>query len=209
MKHDFYADPTVFDQWHESAGRWFCTRFEKFCPYLWVAGFCALAVLSILVAVLLLGMIVHGGFLADQPVSWNLSLARSVTAMVALLAAQTQLQQAMRAWPEGQDVPRRFYVAARLVGAQKTACPPSASPREDRVERPTAATDSRADRQAVQAFFAGVRAAGVNVAIARSLFDAGVRSIDQFRALPDSTLLNIRGVGAATVHKLRVHFGAA
>ncbi len=63
-----------------------------------------------------------------------------------------------------------------------------------------------ADRQAVQEFFTGVRAAGVNVAIAKALFTAGVRTIQHLDCIADSELYDIHGVGPATVRKLRSHF---
>ena len=63
-----------------------------------------------------------------------------------------------------------------------------------------------ADRLAVQEFFTGVRAAGVNVAIAKALFAAGVRSVQLLSRADDSYLYGIHGVGPATVRKLRAHF---
>ena len=63
------------------------------------------------------------------------------------------------------------------------------------------------DGEALQRFFAGVRAAGVNVAIAKALFTAGIRSPQQLMAASDRRLVAIRGVGPATVRKLRAQFG--
>jgi len=74
-------------------------------------------------------------------------------------------------------------------------------------ERRKASTVS--EREAVQAFFSGVRAAGVNVTIARALFNAGVRTPLQLCAASDQRLLAIRGVGPATVRKLRTQFDRA
>ncbi len=54
-----------------------------------------------------------------------------------------------------------------------------------------------------RAFFERLRAAGVNVRIARALVTGGVRSAERVRAMTDEELLAIRGVGPATVRKLR------
>ena len=66
----------------------------------------------------------------------------------------------------------------------------------------------KSEREVLQEFFAGVRAAGVNVSIAKALFAAGVRSSHQLCQASDEQLHAIRGVGPATVRKLRVHFNS-
>lgn len=62
------------------------------------------------------------------------------------------------------------------------------------------------DGGAMQDFLSRVRAAGVNVSIARALFTAGIRSEKHLRSVGDAKLLGIHGVGPATVHKLRTCF---
>ena len=63
-----------------------------------------------------------------------------------------------------------------------------------------------ATAQEIRMFFVGARAAGVNVAIAKALFAAGIRSVKHLRASADEQLLQIHGVGPATVRRLRSHF---
>jgi hypothetical protein len=206
LKHEFYADPTVFDHLQSNAGNWLCSRFERFCPYAWVTGFCLFAAIFLLVAVCTLSLVIYNGFAAEPLLSWNQSLASGVVVIGALIASQVLLQRSVLAWPTDVALPRRFYVAARFIGLQQPlkVLPLKPSPAASARPRTTAA-----ENRLIQEFFAGVRAAGVNVAIARALFEAGVRCADQLRSAPDSQLLEIRGVGAATVHKLRVQFGAS
>lgn len=58
-----------------------------------------------------------------------------------------------------------------------------------------------------QQFFRAVKAAGINVRIARSLYAAGFRNAAQVRACEDARLLAIPGIGRATLRKLRLQFG--
>ena len=67
-------------------------------------------------------------------------------------------------------------------------------------ERSTVESDARL-------FFEAVKAAGINVRIARTLYAAGFRSAAQVRACEDARLLAIDGIGKATLRKLRVQFG--
>jgi len=50
FEHEFYADPTVFDQWQNNTGNWFGSGLEKLSPFSWALGFCALAAAFLLVA---------------------------------------------------------------------------------------------------------------------------------------------------------------
>ena len=56
-------------------------------------------------------------------------------------------------------------------------------------------------------FFRAVKDAGINVRIARTLYNAGFRSGDQVRDCNDQRLLAIDGIGHATLRKLRLQFG--
>jgi len=205
LKHDFYADPTVFDQLKNDAGNWFCARFGKLCPYAWTISFCLLGLVFLLIATSVFIFLLQQRLGGDTPSVLNQSLAQAVTMMIALLAAQVVFKQALNAWPRHLEMPIRLRFAAVWMGFRIPG-PARAAP-----EKPSAAARSRSDvpnaeQQAIQDFFAGVRAAGVSVTIAKSLFAAGMRSADRLHAARDGQLRRIHGVGPATVRKLRAHF---
>jgi len=206
-EHDFYADPTVFDQLKNDAGNWFCRRFEKLCPFLWAIGFCILGLVFALIATLVFVSLLQLRLGAGTASGLNQSLAQAVTVMIALLAAQVVFKQALDAWPRQIEMPARLRFAALFLGFM---VPGPAAPAKAPESTHTGPQDAApvSERQLRQEFFAGVRAAGVNVTIARTLFAAGVRSADQLRAAGDRELQKIHGVGPATVHKLRAYFTA-
>jgi hypothetical protein len=196
-KHEFYADPTVFDHWQSHAGGWLSTQGEKVCPYGWALAFSALGAVLVGVSVALLGLSVHDA-LTRQELFWNQSMAQGVTALAALAGAQLLFRQALDAWPDLAGAPRSVRRAAGFVGLHRQA----------RAARKSLPASAVSEREAIQAFFAGVRDAGVNVSIARALFAAGIRSPQQLRHASDGRLEAIHGVGPATVRKLRARFGA-
>jgi len=57
------------------------------------------------------------------------------------------------------------------------------------------------------AYLETLRAAGINVRVAKALFMAGFRSAQALREADDAALLAIQGVGPATLSKVRVRFG--
>lgn len=197
-KHEFYADPTLFDHWQSSASNWLCLQAGRFCPYAWTFAFAGFGTLLAGVSLGALEASLQTA-LSDQAVGLNQMLAQGVTVAIGLVAAQALFRRALDAWPREMRMPREVLRAARCVGWR----PPR------RVAAADAARDRKpVERDAVQTFFAGVREAGVNVAIARALFAAGIRSPHQLRLASDGQLARIRGVGPATVQKLRRHFGA-
>lgn len=208
LKHDFYADPTVFDQLKNDAGNWICTRLEKLCPYSWTIGFGMLGLVFLSIATLVFISMLQQRLGVAAPSVLNQSLAQAVTMMIALLAAQVVFKQALAAWPRQIEMPARLRFVALFLGfrapapLRPTAPETAHGPAHSRPDAPVS------DRQATQEFFAGVRAAGVNVTIARTLFAAGVRSADHLRTVDNRQLHTIRGVGPATVHKLRAYFNA-
>jgi hypothetical protein len=123
---------------------------------------------------------------------------------VALATSQWLFRQALDAWPGDVALPRQLRSAARYVGWRPVRGLKNSGRCESK--QTPKGFPAAIDREAVQAFFAGVRAAGVNVAIARALFAAGIRSPRQLRAASDDELAAIRGVGPATVRKLRAQF---
>jgi len=208
LKHDFYADPTVFDQLKNDAGNWLCVRLEKLRPYSWSGSFCILGLVFLSVAAAVLVALLQQRLGANTPSTLNQSLAQAVTIVIALLAAQVVLSQALDAWPRQVEMPARLCSIAAWLGY---STPVPLQPAEPvKTHRSTRARPDAPlpEQQAIQEFFAGVRAAGVNVAVAKSLFAAGMRSADHLRAIGDRRLHRIHGVGPATVRKLRAHFSA-
>ena len=203
FEHEFYADPTVFDQWQNNTGNWFGSGLEKFSPFSWALGFCGLAAAFLLVAVGVFVDSLQHSAPGNTAEVWNQTLARWVTFMLALTASAGLFKQAKKSWPRQFGIPDGFRGLAGFAGWRKAqqAAPIHASSASSQTPLNLAA-----DRQAVQEFFTGVRAAGVNVVIAKALFAAGVRTVQHLSQVDDSDLHSIHGVGPATVRKLRAHF---
>ena len=207
QEHEFYADPTVFDLWLARAGDWLEQRLHGLRPWGWTLAFSAMAALFAATAVgVFVAALIDG---AQHAVAWNRNLAQVITIMMALLASQALLQQALKCWPEERAMPRRWRHLVRLCGWPVPGAGPRRAARKPvAVRRPQKTAPEAASRADIQAFFSGVRAAGVNVTIARALFAAGVRTPAQLCRASDERLLAIRGVGPATVCKLRAYFRA-
>ncbi|GMQ87813.1 MAG: hypothetical protein BMS9Abin08_1021 [Gammaproteobacteria bacterium] len=208
LKHDFYADPTVFDQLKNDAGNWFRARFEKLRPYSWTIGFGLLGLVFLSIAAVVFVVLLQQRLGGDAASVLNQSLAQAVTMMIALLAAQVVLKQALAAWPRQMEMPARLRFVAVYLGFRTPAPPGVAVSEKVRASTHPRPDEPVSEQQATQEFFAGVRAAGVNVTVARSLFAAGMRSADHLRAIGNRRLYRIHGVGPATVRKLRAHFSA-
>lgn len=204
LKHDFYADPTVFDQWQSTAHDWLCARLGKLCPYSWSAAFFLAALCCAAVGGAVFANLLLHALLSQDGWTWNRFMAQALTVVIALVACHAPVALAIKAWPEAQ-LPKWLARLARCCGVADDA-PVSATPAP---RPPTTAKPPvpAIERQALQLFFAEVRAAGVNVAIARALFAAGIRSAQQLRGAHDRDLLAIHGVGPATLHRLRIRFG--
>jgi hypothetical protein len=204
-EHEFYADPTVFDHWHARLAEWFFVCSEKVGPYAWVIAFAALGSAMVMVSITALGAMAHDN-LAGATVAWNQSLARGLTVLIGLLAAQRLFRQALGAWPGQERVPQQLQNAGRYVGWRRES---TARPSGDAAGNAAPVMKDRRKPQSasVKAFSAGVRASGVNVSIARALFAAGIRSPRQVQLASDEQLQTISGVGPATISKLRAQFG--
>jgi hypothetical protein len=202
-EHEFYAHPTLFDEWHATVALWLCRQNEKFGPYAWVAGFAFLGAAMLVISAAALAVTVHASA-GGIGVPWNQSLAQGVSAVVALATAQAMFRQALGAWPQDRRIPQQVRDAARFVGWQP------APPRADSPVAPSARKrpQPQAQSESLRAFFTGVRNAGVNVSIAKALFIAGIRSPAHLRSASDQMLVSIPGVGPATVRKLRAQFGS-
>lgn len=199
-KHDFYAEPTVFDHWQSRVECWLSDCGEKFAPYLWFGAFCGLALTFFLVAMGVFLNLLQYRF-GIPPQGWNQSMAQGVTVITALLASQHLWYQAMLALPADANLPLYMQAVLNLVVGSGTIDRGNSADRADGTQ-----PDNRNADPTLQEFFAGVRGAGVNVSVARALFIAGIRSPRQLRACTDGQLLELRGIGPATVRKLRNHF---
>ena len=202
FEHEFYADPTVFDQWQNNTGNWFGSGLEKLSPFSWALGFCGLAATFLLVAIgVFIDSLLHSA--AGAPVEmWNQTLAQWVTFILALTASAGLFKQAMKSWPRQFGLSDGFGALTACGGWRKSRRAALSNASSTSQTPQMLATD----RQAVQEFFSGVRAAGVNVTIAKALFAAGVRTTQHLSRTEDSDLYAIHGVGPATVRKLRAHF---
>jgi hypothetical protein len=201
--HEFYADPTVFDLWQDRTGGWFSVRIARLRPYLWSVAFSGLAVLLLGIALSVLGFSVYQRVQSGAGPGWNQSLAQWLTVLMALLACHGLLEQALTAWPGERAFPPRLR---RLVWLCGFRAPVTAERRAVAAAGALNTGFQAATAQEIRMFFVGARAAGVNVAIAKALFAAGIRSVSQLRASADEQLLRIHGVGPATVRRLRSHF---
>ena len=198
-ENDFYADPTVFDLWQARTGGWLATRLARLRPYAWSLLFSGLAVLMLGIAATVLAVSVYQRLAGGVEPAWNQSAAQWLTVLMALLSCHSLVQQALRAWPSERRFPRRLQ---RLAGL----CGPLPRRGDDCAAAPQRPDAVPAAAQEIRVFFAGVRAAGINVAIAKALFAAGIRSVSHLRQTDDAQLLQIHGVGPATVRRLRSHF---
>ena len=206
--HEFYAEPTVFDQWQANIGNWLCTRISSLCPYRWAIGFAALGFIFLVTSTAVLVAIL-GSSAGDTTLLWNDSMAQGLTMLVGLTAAQMLFRLALDAWPADVRLPSVLRRVGHCVGWRQSSKQPVSKQGSTVVKLPRSEpprTTESSDQQAVQEFFSGVRAAGINVAIAKALFGAGIRSPQHLLQARDEQLFAIHGVGPATVRKLRAQF---
>lgn len=201
LKHEFYADPTVFDHWHSHAQDWICARLGKLCPYAWSVTFLAVALICVLVGTAVFSNLLLQALGGTDAMGWNRFVAQALTVLIALTACHTPVALAVKAWPES-ELPKHLARIAAWCGL-----PSGSSVRSETGQRSATVATESTGREAVQEFFAEVRAAGVNVRVAKSLFMVGIRSAQQLRKAPDSALLRIYGVGPETLRRLRTRFG--
>lgn len=190
MNYDdyLYQDRTWFDQIAERLMRCCMRCLPRNQGRLWTCGFALFASLCVAWAA---GLASHA-VLVDLP--RNQAVAQILAALLLLAAARHFLAvtglSAADAQPRHKLI-RRTAPRRPAPAAVEHAVPPmTPSTQED-----------------AQQFFREVRAAGVNVRIARALHAAGFRNADQVRAADDRRLLAMPGIGAATLRKLRVKFG--
>jgi hypothetical protein len=202
---EFYADPTLFDQWQKDTGNWIGRYLERVSPFSWAIGFGALATAFLMVVIAVSVDSLQHATSGETVTSWNSALAAGVTLMIASTASIGLFRHAAAAWPAFQALPVGLRETADVRhSSQSCRTPPAGGSGSPKIGGMPAV-----DRQAIQEFFTGVRNAGVNVSIAKALFAAGVRSVHHLQQVEDGYLHGIHGVGPATVRKLRVHFAQA
>lgn len=196
VRDEFYADPTLFDHWRYHIASWLEQQGIRLRPYAWTLAFTLPAVLLGVISLLEAGSLLYALSLWSGHTPWNQWLASGITLAAALCATHWLVQRALEAWPAASPLPAGLRVLTRRFGLR----PPPVVCHAD------SQCATFRDRQALMAFFSGVKAAGVNVKIARALLKAGIRSPRQLQRASDRQLAAIHGVGAATVRKLRQQF---
>lgn len=206
FRHDeLYQDPT----WFDALGAWCLQHCRRCLPrqraYLWTSGFALFASLCVAWAA---GLATH---CVVYDIPFNQCVAQLLAAGMLLASARHFLaatgSSARGALPRHKLVTRsRETVESQSASVSRTAARAYtgvASAPERRAQPPMAEQDSPDPQQ----FFRAVKAAGINVRIARALYAAGFRSGEQVRACEDARLLAVSGIGQATLRKLRVQFG--
>ncbi len=210
---DLYHDRTWFDELGERVMQPILSLMPRNQAQFWTLGFTLIAGACIAWSA---GLAAHTVVFELPP---NKALAQWLAAAMLLVAARHFMsvigQTATSALPRHTLI-RRSSAVRRVSAAPiqqraevktpaaeiapSTPVTPSPAPVST-----AAATPAPAENP--QEFFRAVKAAGINVGIARSLYAAGFRSADQVRASDDASLLAAPGVGRATLRKLRVKFG--
>ncbi len=197
---DMYYDRTWFDE----LGAWLLQTCRRYLPrsrgQLWPTGFTLFAGLCVAWAT---GLVSHC-VVFDVPS--NECLAKILAAVLLLAAARHFLaatgMSATSALPRSKLISRTTTVAHPAAAPQPSAPTTSScqSSRQSSHGKSPSATDPKQ-------FFCAVKNAGINVRIARTLYAAGFRSGEQVRDCDDARLLEIDGIGQATLRKLRLQFG--
>ena len=208
LRHDeLYCDRTWFDMLGarclQQLGR--CVPRNR--AELWTRGFTLFAALCIAWAAGLATQCL----LFDLP--RNQCLAQLLAAGLLVSAAQHFL--AATGMSARGALSRRKPVSRSITSAQAAPAPGLAAmgsmPPRTGVPSATAQVKkgvaAEAGADAAQQFFRAVKAAGINVRIARILYAAGFRNAAQVCACDDARLLAIAGIGPATLGKLRLQFG--
>jgi hypothetical protein len=195
---DLYQDPT----WFDALGAWCLARWQRCLPSqrarLWSTGFALFAALCVAWAA---GLAAHC-VIHDLP--WNQCAAQLLAALLLLASAQHFL--AATGLSARAALPRRKLVTRTEAPVVAKTAPPATTAKP--LSKPAAPVAPPRDAEAdARPFFSAVKAAGINVRIARTLYAAGFRSAEQVRATEDARLLAIPGIGQATLRKLRLRFG--
>lgn len=96
----------------------------------------------------------------------------------------------------------RFFLSngEQMLTPARINTPPTLAPTSQSPTRTPAVADKTTH---AKLFFRTLRKAGINVKIARAIFTGGIKCAEDLDGKTDAELLAIRGVGPATVRKLR------
>jgi hypothetical protein len=200
--HSSYRQTTVFDQlWLALLrGLRHTTRLQGRRTWGWTFGLLAL-LFGVIGAAFLLNALDPGPGQSALASLGSALLALGVFRHFARCALPLlRPHGARRPAPQARAVVRRRSPALEVAPAAASRAKVVAQPRE----RP-APSPSAAERRA---YLAGLRAAGVNIRSARALVSAGYLSGTALQHASDTEILAIRGVGPATLKKIRACFRA-
>ncbi|MFA7387463.1 MAG: helix-hairpin-helix domain-containing protein [Thiohalobacteraceae bacterium] len=201
LRHDeLYCDRTWFDALGARCAQQIGRCIPQNRAEIWTHAFALFAALCVAWA----------AGLATQCMLFDLPANQCLAQLVAaglLLAAARHFLVATGTSARGA-LPRRTSMARDRRRTLCESTQPSAASRIAASGRPNGMPAERSMVESdARLFFEAVKAAGINVRIARTLYAAGFRSAAQVRACEDARLLAINGIGKATLRKLRVQFG--
>jgi hypothetical protein len=209
FRHDeLYCDRTWFDTLSARCVHHLSRCVPRNRAELWTRGFTLFAALCIAWAAGLATQCLLFDLPRNQCVAQLLAAGLLITAAQHFLAA-TGIS-ARGALSRRKPVTRSI-TSAQAAPAQGWATAGSTPPRTGILNATVRgekgiAVEAGASADAQQ-FFRAVKAAGINVRIARTLYAAGFRNAAQVRGCDDARLLAIAGIGQATLRKLRLQFG--
>ena len=194
--HSSYRQATVFDQLWLALARGLRRPAWLHGRRAWGWTFGALALLfGLIAAAFLLDTLTPGG--------GNSALASLGSALLSLGVFRHFARCAL---PLLQPGPAARRVTARRAAAAPARTPVPAVPAAQVAAPAPARPASGLSAAERRAYLAGLKTAGVNLRIARSLVSAGYLSREAVRRASDAEILAIRGVGPATLKKIRACF---
>ncbi|MEE9342177.1 MAG: helix-hairpin-helix domain-containing protein [Gammaproteobacteria bacterium] len=177
FQHDYYVHPTCFDRYNAACSDWVFKRYTGSRSYLWFWTFVALALCCYLGC-----LYIAYGFAAavgsGQAISGWGSIANTVAVAMALGGGIQFHRIARQISPRGQGQHSTEGLARERQSQQ-------------------------AYRQDVQVFFQQVKSAGIDVATARALFNANIRTHEQLKQVKDAALLSLPGIDSTVLDRLR------
>ncbi|MEE9494299.1 MAG: helix-hairpin-helix domain-containing protein [Gammaproteobacteria bacterium] len=185
FQHEYYVHPTCFDRYNSACSEWMLKRYTGSRPYLWFWAFSLLALLCYLGFAWIAYQFVLD-VRQDGGINGLHAIANTVAAAMALGGAV------------------QFHRLARQIGLLDARAPDVREEAGNRVVQRQQNVPVRLTyQQEVRQFFSTTRQAGVDVATAKELFSAGIRTMKQLQASDDETLLDITGVDDAILKRLR------
>lgn len=198
---NLYQDRTWFDELGERLMQQIMLRLPRADGRLWTTGFALFACVCVAWAA---GLATH---CVVFELSWNQSVAQLLAALMLLVAARHFLAATGLSAASTRAERKLIRRAQRrpVVIERRIEAPQAVAVNADvSAPQPSAPVQPK---ESPKAFFREVKAAGINVRIARALYSAGFHSAQQVRESSDAKLLAAPGVGKGTLRKLRLKFG--